>query len=102
MAIRTKRNTTYIADTGKEFVIEEMTDSHLLNTIAHHVKQVEALANVYNRLDSSLRGHLMAKLEILNKTIEALGIELAMRDPNTEEERRQQYVENKWSDRNGY
>lgn len=100
MAIRTKSNTTYIADTGKEFVIEEMTDSHLLNCICHHMKQIDALEHCERY--ASPPHYLGKRRELLLATVAALAEELQGRDPDTEEERRQKYVENKWSDRNGY
>lgn len=103
MAIKRKASATYIADTGKEFEVSEMADSHLLNVIAHHQKQVEALAVVYNRLQDTQRGYLTKRLETLAETINILGIELANRDPDTEEQRRSEYVEKKWGVRDsGY
>lgn len=94
MAIKRKASATYVADTGKEYEVAEMADSHLLNTIAHHIKQIEALA----RCEAYVHPphHLKKRRELLEETVQILTEELAKRDPDTEQERRSEIVNTKW------
>jgi hypothetical protein len=100
MAIRRKRVATYIADTGKEFELADMSDSHLLNAICHHLKQIEALEHCERY--ASPPHHLRKRRGALQQTVAVLVEELQTRDPDTEEERRKEIVERKWENRYGY
>jgi hypothetical protein len=100
MAIKRIRTATYVADTGKEFEVTEMTDSHLLNAIGHHLKQIESLAAVDKYTNPP--HHLLKRKAGLEQTVIILTEELQTRDPDTEEDRREKYVNKKWEDRSGY
>lgn len=94
MAIKRKASATYIADTGKEFEVSEMADSHLLNVIVHHHRQVQALEFI-DRYTSPPH-HLKKRKDQLLETIQILTAELQTRDPDTEQERRTEIVNRKW------
>lgn len=90
MGIKRKASATYIADTGKEFETTEMSDSHLLNTIGHHLKQLETLEFIERYVTPP--HHLKKRRQALEETIQILTEELATRDPETEEQRRGEIV----------
>lgn len=69
----------YLADSGKEFDVQHMQSSHLLNVLAHHRKQVIELEEIAG---GSVSGEFIARrLEGMNQTIRILQNELASRDP---------------------
>lgn len=82
MGIKLTTRTVYRADSGKVFELENMSPSHILNVIHHHRNQVSSLVHLinagYDNPDTQL---LMARLKMLEETLEALGKELARRDP---------------------
>jgi hypothetical protein len=98
MGIKRKRSETYVADTGKEFELEDMSPSHLTNVITHHHRQLEALTSVYNCTPEDQRGFLLARMTALSETINTLAGELATRDPDKDGEQ----GTSRWEDRNGY
>jgi hypothetical protein len=98
MAIKRKASATYIADTGKEFEVSDMTDSHLLNAICHHLKQIDGL-EVCEKYASPPH-HLIKRRELLQQTVQILAEELQTRDPDTEDQRRKEFVEKKWGVKN--
>jgi len=81
MAIRKVSKVTYITDTGRELEVTEMTASHLMNAIAHHEKQIDAIAP-YTQTSEFIR----KRVDHLNDTILQLAAELSNRDPATDDE----------------
>lgn len=74
--------TIYISDRGKEFILEDMASSHLLNAIHHHHTQLHTVGNIIERrnekgLDSI--GNLDERRGGLTITLQALMDELAVR-----------------------
>jgi hypothetical protein len=100
MAIKRIRTATYVADTGKEFEVTEMTASHLLNAIGHHLKQIESLDFIERY--ASPPHHLLKRKEGLLETIQILAEELQTRSPDMDDDHREKYVNKKWEDRSGY
>jgi hypothetical protein len=98
MGIKRKKSATYVADTGKEFELEDMTASHLLNVICHHLKQMEALEFVMQFANPP--HHLIKRKEYLRETVQALSEELQTRDPD--EDHTVGRDTSKWEDRSGY
>lgn len=94
MAIKRKSSATYVADTGKEFETTEMADSHLLNVIVHHMKQIETLEFIERFVTPP--HHLKKRRELLLETVQILTEELATRDPDTEQARRGEIINKKW------
>ena len=84
MAIKRKQSATYLSDSGKEFEVDEMSPSHILNVICHHRKQVEGLERCLNLLPDN--GLLSKRLSSLDETIMILATELATRDPDKDGE----------------
>lgn len=83
MGIKNVRTATYVADTGKEFNLSEMTSSHLLNAIRHHQGQLEVVL----RCPGGENFPFLTKRETgLRDTITVLYEELASRDPDKDEE----------------
>jgi hypothetical protein len=83
MGIKNVRTATYIADTGKEYQLDEMTSSHILNVIAHHQKQLEAMGLCPGFENFPF---LIARDRGLRDTITVLYSELAARDPDKDDE----------------
>lgn len=83
MGIKNVRTATYVADTGKEFQLADMSSSHILNVIAHHSKQLEVLVNCPGL--GSLPFMVQREQDMRN-TIAELYTELAKRDPSKDEE----------------
>lgn len=81
MGIKRKRHETYIADTGQEFELEDMTVSHILNVIAHHIKQRRVLLSCPGELRNSNIDDRTARMD---ETINTLYGELASRDTDEE------------------
>ena len=83
MGIKNVRTATYVADTGKEFDLREMTSSHILNVIRHHQEQL----GVILRCPGGENFPFLTKRETgLRETITILYSELAARDPDKDEE----------------
>ena len=81
MAIK-KPHTIYIADTGKEFIVEKMNSSHLLNEIMHHEEQVVALDRIKEWNKGIEPEKLSKRRQTLVHTVEVLSSELLKRDPD--------------------
>lgn len=80
MALRTR--SVYVSDRGQEFELSEMTASHLINAIAHHMKQVDVVDSCLSVFNNDL---LRRRLNNLNDTISTLKLELSKRDPDEDE-----------------
>lgn len=70
----------YQSDGGRTSYIANMTSSHLINAIAHHRRQVDAIEEIMANVSGNMK-HLKARLEDLEETIIALEDELIERDP---------------------
>jgi len=86
MGIKNVRTATYIADTGKEYQLDEMASSHILNVIAHHQKQVYALNQFPLLTNLPEQENIDARKANLLDTINELYRELATRHPDKDEE----------------
>jgi hypothetical protein len=83
MGIKNVRTATYVADTGKEFQLGDMTASHLLNAIRHHQGQLEVVL----RCPGGENFPFLTKRESeLRDTITVLYEELCSRDPDKDDE----------------
>jgi hypothetical protein len=83
MGIKNVRTATYVADTGKEFQLGDMSSSHLLNAIRHHQGQLEVIL----RCPGAENFPFLTKRETgLRDTITVLYSELAARDPDKDDE----------------
>lgn len=73
----------YTTDRGQTMDVDDMEDSHLLNAIAHHRKQVhtlrDLLANVFTDPRSKEYRNLTCRLHRLEDTVLILGTELGSR-----------------------
>jgi hypothetical protein len=83
MGIKNVRTATYVSDTGKEFQLAEMTSSHIINVIAHHTKQLEALMGCPQTI---CREYIDIRIADMRMTINELYIELATRAPSKDDE----------------
>lgn len=82
MAIKQKRSAIYLSDRGDEYELSQMHSSHILNVLAHHQKQIDAL----ELLPGSVRTALLDKrIMSLRETIKVLAEELGTRDPDQDE-----------------
>lgn len=94
MGIKLITRTTYRADSGRVFELENMQPSHLLNVIHHHRNQVDSLVFLINAgYDDKDKQFLMSRLKALETTLEALGKELASRDPVLDDNNGDDYEE---------
>ncbi len=82
-----KSVTLYRTDGGVVMAVDEMTSSHLLNAIHHHLKQVSTIDFLKEAVEFKEDGadRLVLRKAALKNTINVLGIELASRDPKDEE-----------------
>ena len=95
MGIKRKVSQTYVTDRGIEMEVSEMTPSHLVNAIAHHQRQVEALEKVSKLWNTN---YMERRIKQLYETIETLASELSQRDPQMdyEQERDQRSRRDSW------
>lgn len=85
MAIR-PRKIVYVTDRGHEFVVAEMTATHLVNTLTHIRRQIETIADIPQYLSYIDATHLSARVKMLEESYIVLVEELASRDPAKDEE----------------
>ena len=97
MAIRQKK-VIYVTDRGHEFVVSEMTATHLMNTIMHINNQIDMLADIPECLNDAqinvATGYLSARIDVLIESRNILALELCNRNPEKDE----QYEEENCSD----
>jgi len=85
MAIR-QRKIVYVTDRGQEFEVARMTATHIMNTLAHIQKQIDALSAVQivegaSERDVNIRKRISSLIEAQHLLYE----ELARRDPDEDE-----------------
>lgn len=81
MRINTKM--VYTTDRGIEMEVRNMPSTHLVNAIAHHLKQFEALDKIVPALVTPF---LEKRKYMLQDTIRILALELGTRDPEMDHE----------------
>jgi len=86
MGIKNVRTATYVADTGKEFNLSDMTSSHLLNAIRHHQGQLEVLLKIPKLTNLPEQENIDTRISRMQETIDVLYQELTSRDPAKDDE----------------
>ena len=84
-----RKKTVYISDRGQPFYVEDMTPSHMINSITHHKQQIATLEWVIDNFrigDGQKAEFLTERIELLTETVAVLVGELATRDPEEDPE----------------
>lgn len=84
MGIKSQRSALYVTDRGIEIEVSRMETPHLVNAIAHHTKQRQAIAPLIEMF-TAINSNLIKRDQALWDTIVVLGTELARRDPDLDE-----------------
>ena len=80
------RKFVYVSDRGDQYELDEMEPSHLINAIAHHQKQHDALVRVMDKYGLTTSNNLCIRLEDLDRTVHELVSELMTRFPGEDHE----------------
>ena len=106
MGIKQQRLVTvYVTGTGREIEVSKMTPEHLVNALAYHLKQSDALDEIldaYHPADGD--GFLLPRKLSICSTIQCLADELSLRDPKRDYEPKDEqkpirYTTNPWRNR---
>lgn len=91
MARFANREPIYVSDRGEEFTISEMKTSHIINVLAHHVRQVVTLQKIveaFKHERPQFAGGFQPHLREINDMIDMLSNELIIREPGSDHRRR--------------